>query len=74
VAFFDLLVLTLLEKSCVFVKFSPCLRNMLHNGPHRDLSVGLLGLVSSLINLGGTVINSVRKQGVEESILVFRRR
>jgi len=73
-AFFDLLVLTLLEKSFVFVKSSPCLRDMLHNGPHKDLSVGLLGLASSLINLGGTIMDSVRKHGVEECILAFRRR
>lgn len=57
----------------MFVKSSPYLRDILRSGPHTDLSVGLLGLVF-FINPGGTVMESVQKQGSEESILFFRRR
>jgi hypothetical protein len=35
--FFGLLVLTVLEKSCVFVKSTPYRRDTLRNGPHNDL-------------------------------------
>jgi hypothetical protein len=42
--FFGLLLLTFLEKICVFIKSSPYFRDILRNGPHNDLSVGLLRL------------------------------